>query len=75
MKLLGKSVVVAAATVAVMALSAFGIARPSSSHAADPARVEGHEGAGHESWNPDSPTPSFTPSNASWGGVFNANGR
>ena len=78
MKLLGKSAVlmaVAVAAAAVLASSAFEAVRPASPHTGDASRIESHESASHDAWHPDSPTPGFAPSNASWGAVFGANWR
>ena len=78
MKLSRKSLLFAApASAAVLALLAFELVGPSSSHAADPARVEHHEvGAGPDGVDlkGHGPTHGF-PCGASWGDVFSANWR
>lgn len=75
MKLSRKSLLFAApASAAALVLLAFELVGPSSSHAADPARVEQHVGAGHDGVDRHSPM-SGLPCGASWGDVFNANWR
>jgi hypothetical protein len=76
MKLSRKSLLLAAsASGAVLALLAFELVGPSSSHAADPARVEQHEvSARHDGVDLHGPTAACS-CGASWGDVFNANWR